>query len=57
MNKMSKVLLAMVSVTAALASGAAFAIPRIDVPEPGMTGIVAGGMIAVVVAARLRLRK
>lgn len=54
---MSKILFAMVSLATTLAANAAFAVPRIDVPEPGMAGIVAGGMIAVVVAARLRLKK
>jgi hypothetical protein len=47
-------------VTGVMASGAVWAGPGvqpISVPEPGIFGIIAGGMAAVIFAARLRNRK
>lgn len=61
MSKLSRYLVvALGSVGGIMVSGAVWAGPGvapISVPEPGIFGIVAGGMAAVVLAARLRNKK
>jgi ABC-type cobalamin transport system permease subunit len=56
---MSKLTLAMISLTTILATSSAWAgaITSQPVPEPGIFGIIAAGAAAVILAARLKNKK
>ena len=56
---MSKISLTIMTLSVICASSAAWAVVAvpIDVPEPGLFGIAAAGVAAVILATRLRKRK